>query len=77
MPVSASFISQVNQVAFGRLTRDCVTMKQGMEELRTDYIGFFFFFLQMNKKNQVDFSLPEKLAGLHINFTYFHAATDL
>lgn len=44
MPVSVSFISQVNQVAFGRLTRDCVTMKQGMEELRTDYIGFFFFF---------------------------------
>lgn len=42
MPVSASFISQVNQVAFGRLTRDCVTMKQGTEELRTDYIGFFF-----------------------------------
>lgn len=31
----------------------------------------------MNKKNQVDFSLPEKLAGLHINFTYFHTATDL
>lgn len=28
MPVSASFISQVNQDAFGRLTRDCVTMKQ-------------------------------------------------
>lgn len=75
MPVSASFISQVNQDAFGRLTRDCVTMKQGTEELRTDYIGFFF--LQMNKKNQVDFSLPEKLASLHINFTYFHTATDL
>lgn len=31
----------------------------------------------MNKKNQVDFSLPEKLASLHINFTYFHTATDL
>lgn len=40
MPVSASFISQVNQVAFGRLTKDCVTMKQGMEELRIDYMGF-------------------------------------
>lgn len=73
MPVSASFISQVNQVAFGRLTKDCVTMKQGMEELRMDYMGFS----QMNQKNQVDFSLPEKLTGLFMNFTYFHAATDL
>lgn len=60
MLVSASFISQGNRVAFGRLTGVCIITKEKMKELRIDYIDLSHGYFMDESKITVNFNLTKK-----------------